>query len=396
MLGWKNRHSDILGLLGFATLLVFVGACDSGPGESLFDPNRESLPDPVIADVQPPGSALAGVDLLTITGQNFSNELEDNFVYFGGIRGEVLDGSATSLTVLPPNDPREDAEIKMSVLGAENFSNSIAYQLDAAAEEFGDIAGFEEPFGLTSDEAGNLYASMFSSGVSIGIIRFAPDGARSTYVQSTFKWDDMSFGPDGMLYAIRGVRAIFRFSEGSAQETWAVIPDNSVKLRAVAFDGSGNLWAGGPNANLYRVAPDKSITEYPFEGDVTGLTVFGDALYATATQNDVSSVWRFVFNADGGVGVGSEYANISGPFGSEALSIVAATSGELFVGTDGTDPLILVGTDQSTEVFYLDILRPVAISLAWGPDPTLYMNQARTVDTDPDLIKINTRRQGVR
>ena len=253
----------LLRLIATASIPFLVGACDTGTGESLYDPDREGLPDPVINDVQPPGSALAGVDVLTITGQNFSDDADDNFVYFGGVRGEILESSATSLSVLAPNEPLDDAEIKISVLGAENFSNSIPYRLEAAADEFGDIAAFEEPFGLVGDDAGNLYASMFSTGISAGIIRFAPDGSRSTYVQTTFKWDDMAFGPDGLLYAVRGVRAIFRFSEGSAQETWVVIPDNTVSLAAVTFDQAGNLWAGGPNVNIYRVAPDGTISEYP-------------------------------------------------------------------------------------------------------------------------------------
>lgn len=382
--------------LAAATTLALVAACDTGPGESLYDPDIQADPDPVINDVQPPGSALAGVDVVTITGQNFSGDLDDNFVYFGDAKAEVLEATASSLTVIPPNEPAEEAPIRISVIGAENFSNSIPYRLEAAAEEFGDIAGFEEPFGLTGDDAGNLYASMFSTGISAGIIRFASDGSRSTFVESTFKWDGLTFGPDGMLYAVRGVRAIFRFAEGSAQETWAVIPDNTVRLLAITFDQSGNLWAGGPNANIYRVAPDLSISEYAFEGNVTGLTVTEDALFATATQDGSSGVWKFAFDGDGGVSAGTEYADISGTFGAEALSIVATSSSELFVGTDGDDPLILVGTDQSTEVFYPGVLSPVAIALAWGPSSTLYMNQGRTAGTDPNLIKINTRREGAR
>jgi hypothetical protein len=382
--------------LVFASMLVLVGACDTGPGESLYDPDRGGAPDPVIETVDPAESALAGVDIITISGQNFSSEADNNFVYFSGTRGEIMESSTTSISVLAPAQPADNAPIRVSVIGAENFSNSLPYRLEAAVESFGNIAGFEEPFGLAGDDAGNLYASMFSSGISAGIIRFAPDGSRSTFVQSTFKWDGLSIGPDGMLYAVRGVRAIFRFAEGSAQETWAVVPDNSVRLSAVTFDQSGNLWAGGPNANIYRVAPDQSISEFAFEGDVTGLTATEEALYATATLDGDSGVWKFTFDADGGVGAGTEYANVSSQFESEALSVVATADGELFVGTDAEDPLILVGTDQSAEVFYPGILNPRAISLAWGPSSTLYMNQGRTAGSDPNLIKINTRREGSR
>lgn len=380
--------------LGVVMAVLFVVGCDTGPGESVFDPDRESLPDPTISQVVPEGAALAGVDVVTITGTNFSTETFENLVYFGARRGEVLSATSTELNVLPPNDPNPDLEIRMSVIGAENFSNSVPYRLEAAAEPFGTILGFEELFGITTDDAGNLLASMFSDGRSIGIVRFDEAGDRTNWVESTFKWDALEFGSDGLLYSARSLRAIFRFAEGGSQETWAVISDRSVSIIALAFDGSGNLWAGGSNANLYRIAPDKSITEFPFEAEVKDLEIVGDQLFAAATIDGQSSVWKFSI-AGGDLGAPEEFIDVSGNFDAEARSLAIATSGEIIVGTDGDDPLILVSPEGQGELFYPGILHPVAVSLAWGVAPTLYMNQGKTTNSDPDLIKINARREGV-
>ncbi|MFV1968199.1 MAG: hypothetical protein ACC628_22480, partial [Pirellulaceae bacterium] len=99
--------------------------------------------------------------------------------------------------------------------------------------------------------------------------------------------------------------------------------------------------------------------------------------------------------AGGDLGAPELFYDVSGNFDSEARSLAIAASGEIIVGTDGDDPLILVSPDGQGELFYPGILHPVAVSLAWGRTPVLYMNQGKTENTDPDLIKINARRAGV-
>jgi hypothetical protein len=203
----------------------------------------------------------------------------------------------------------------------------------------------------------------------------------------------MAFGPDGLLYTVRAVRAVFRFEEGGAQEVWAVIPDNSVRLTAITFDADGNAWVGGNNANLYRITPDATITPVPFEANVRKLLVFEGYLYAAATQGDVSKIWRFSIT-NGELGAAEEYFDVTGQFGAEARALAFATNGDLLVGTDAADPIILITPDRNGEVFYPGVLKPVALSFAWGNDPYLYMTQGRVGNTLPDLIRINTRREG--
>lgn len=384
-----------LALLAAAAVLLggLAAGCDTGPAPSLYDPDRTSDPDPVISGVSPDGFALAGVDAVTITGENFAAEPDDNLVFFGTARATILEASPTQLIVRAPNTPNPDLALRVSKLGAENFSNAVSYQLEPAAEEFGGIADFEEPFALTSDDAGNLYVSMNSDNRSIGVVKMAPDGTRSTFIESSFTWNSMDFGPDGLLYTVRAVRAVFRFEEGGSQEVWAAIPDNSVRLTAIAFDADGNAWVGGDNANLYRITPDATITGYPFEANVRRLLVNNGFLYAAATQIGVSKIWRFPITP-GGLGAAEEYFDVTGNFGAEALALAFATNGDLFVGTDAADPIILVTPDRSGEVFYPGVLSPAALSFAWGNDPYLYMTQGRTDTTTPDLIRINTRREG--
>ena len=368
---------------------VIMAGCDTGPAPSLYDPDAESAPDPVITSVDPEGAALAGVDIVTIVGSNFSGTAGDNLVYFGDTRGDLLQASTTSLSVRPPNTPQPELELRVAVIGAENFSNAVQYRLEAAAEDFGKIAAFEEPFAITSDDEGNLFVSLFSDNRSVGVIRMAPDGARSTYVETTFKWDAMEFGPDGALYAARGVRAIFRFTEGSSQETWAVIQDSAVRIRALAFDAHGNLWAGGPNSGIFRIAPDKSIRQFGFEPDVTDLVVAGGVLYAAASEDGTSQVVRLPILASGDLGTAEALFSVSD---ARVHALAVAATGEVLVGTDAVDPVYVVQTDGSADVLYPGILTPAAVSFAWGAGTALYMTRGKTDSTTPNLVRVNVRR----
>ena len=159
-------------LLVIVSVLVgnLITACDSGPAPSLYDPDRPSNADPIISSIEPSGFALAGVDIVTISGENFSSNPTDNLVYFDNTRADVLEAGLTQLRVRAPNTPGAELQIRVAILGAENFSNSSSYRLDAAAVDFASIAAFEEPFALTSDASGNLYVSLNSDNRSVGVV----------------------------------------------------------------------------------------------------------------------------------------------------------------------------------------------------------------------------------
>ncbi len=402
------RHSDFAlrnpmfgsvarSCVGVAALLfaAAMAGCDSGPAPSLYDPDRPSGPDPAITSIEPAEFALAGVDIVTLAGSNFSADAANNLVYFNEVRAEVAEASPTSLKVKAPATPGADIEVRVSVLGAENYSNGIAYRLEAAVESFGDVTPVEEPVFIASDPAGNLYVSMRSGGSSAGVIRIAPDGARSQFVETTFTWRDMLYGADDMLYAVRGVRAVFRFMEGGRQQVWVAIPDNSVRLSAMTFDPDNNMWAGGNNENIYRIAPDKSVEAFPFEANVRALRFFGGYLYAAATRDNASGIWRWPVTG-GQPGEAERYFDVTGASGAEALALAFAANGDLFVGTNAADPVLLVESGGEGSAFYPGLLLPAAASFAWGVAPNLYMVQGRTDTTTPDLIRINTRREGAR
>lgn len=385
-----GRCIPLLGTLG----LLLSGGCDSGTAPSIYDPERASLPDPVIESVTPEGSALAGVDIVTITGSNFSAVPSDNLVYFGDARGDVMEAASAQLRMIAPNNPLPELMLRVAVLGAENFSNSVKYGLEPPFIEFADVRDFENVYGITTDKSGNVYASFVAHDLPVGITRITPEGERSEFVSSRFFWTDIAFGPDLYLYAVRSVRALFRFQEGSNQEVFAVIPNSATKLTTIAIDGNGRIWAAGNNAAIFAISPDKAVASYDFEADAKDLALFGDYLYVAGRQNGSSKVWRFFINSSGDLESPEEVIDVTAFGGHEAHTLAFATTGHMYIGTSATDPVIVVNPNGAGESLYPGVLTQPAKQFAWGPLGYLYAATNFTETAPAGIIRITTRRLG--
>jgi hypothetical protein len=399
-------------------LMAILTGCDTNADDSLYDPDLPSVQDPQITDVLPGADevVLAGIDVVTILGTNFSATADENLVYFDEVRAEVIEASPTELRVRAPNLPSPDLEVRVAVLGAENFSNGVSYRLVPAVEQFGDISPTEEPTGLGSDDLGNAYVSLFNEGDPEGIKRITPEGERSDYFATTFPWSDLAIGPDGALYGVRGVQAVFRLPEGGSQEVWQVVA-SSARLGSLAFGPDGTLWSGSREGNAYRVAADgESFEEFILPGTIQDLVVFGGALYVAVTQEgEGSRVLRLPIDGEGDLGEAETYVDVSATFEAEALALAFAQDGTLFIGTNSggfteveqRNPIIMVTPGGSAEVLYPGVLGPEETatsvrvrSFAWGPETGLYAvrrfeTRGQVTDIFFDLVRIETRRQGL-
>lgn len=389
---FRYRQGRCVLLIGGILCTVLLLGCDSGTAPSIYDPNRTSLPDPVIEDVIPEDRALAGVDIVTITGQNFSTQATDNLVYFGDARADVVEASSTQLRMVAPNSPQPELELRLAVIGAENFSNSVSYGLDFPFIEFGDVRDFEDIYGITTDPSGNLYASLVAFNLPVGIIRISPDGERSDFISSTFFWADLAFGSDDHLYAVRFVRAVFRFQgSGSNPEVFAVIPNNAVRLSTVAIDSGDRIWAAGDNEEIYSISPDKTIQSYEFNADVQDIVLFGDFLYLAAIENGNSKIWRFRIDSNGALGAPEEVFDMTAFNGATAFALTFSSAGHLFVGTDATDPVVVVDSDGVGQSLYPGVLNQPARRFAWGMQRQLYAATNSTETVAAGIIRITTR-----
>ena len=382
-----DRFRPLMALVVFS---ILAGGCDTGPADSLFDPERGFQPDPVITRIEP-STALAGIGTLTIVGENFSSVPGENLVFFGDTRATVLQASSTQLVVATPNLPQADLVARVSVVGAENLSNTTLITLEAAVVSFGDVKDFEDVFGIATDDAGNVYVSLFSSNVSAGIKRITPDGVRSDYAPSTFKWDALDFDEAGFIYGVRNVRAIFRIPPGGGDfQNWVVAEDRSARFRELDVDSEGNVWVGGSGGNFYRIDPSGQVAAFPTAPSITALKVGGGFVYVVEELEAGDRIVRYRVEPGGTLGT-PEFV-FTAPSVMSIQSLAVAAGDEVLVGTDATDPILIVSPFGSSEALYPGLFAPIATGLAWDPSSNLYMVKGRTASSGAAILRINTQR----
>lgn len=383
-------------------LLILASACDNEGGATVWNPDRPQAQPPVIQSVSPADSVIAGGEIMTITGQGFSTNIDSNYVSFGYGAGKVISASATQLRVIAPAKaiPAKKASIsvklKVGKFGVENWSNQLNYKLLAPFLVFNKKDFFEESlndlYGMTTDVQNNIYANLYADGLSLGIYKFnTADTTRTIWSSTIFKFDDLYYNAtDNKVYGVRGVRALFRFAQGGAQEVVAVEPDVATQL--VALEKVGNTWyTGGNNAKLFAWTGTAWLST-PFAADVRALKTVGNTLYILAKQNNAWGIWKSDITG-GTLGAPQSYVSLPQILSAEnGFALEVFSNGDLLVGTDKTpDPVYLVKADKSIEVFYTGVFKPLARTFAIAGNNSLFMAKGSIGSTDkPNLLTINT------
>jgi hypothetical protein len=385
-----------------AALAGILAGCKKEAPPSLFAPDYVSGPQPTVARIDPPSDALAGVTILTIVGTNFSATPANDIVFFDAVTVPVIQASTTQLQVKAPFLVSDTIKVKIAVLGSDLFNTPFVYKLNAAADDkFGNFSAADEPVAVECDTAGNVYVSIVSSGAGIGVKKFTPVGVRSDYSPvfsgAVASWRGMKFGPGGALFTVTGRNIIFRVPPGGGTSAIWLSGGGLTPLYDLDFDQSGNIWTGGPGAtSVFRVKQDKTLQAFPFTGTVRSVRVYNGYLYVGGKRDSLEKVWRFPIDGTGNLGVEEEYFNLSTRYGANSFGVTAltfASDGDLYVGTDGSDGIIVVHPDRSYAPFYPGILKGQTASLSWGKGFDLF--QSRTGTPGPKtIVKINVQKAG--
>ncbi len=396
------KHSVFI--LGLAALVGAFSGCAKKPEPSLFDPNWQSLPTPTITSLTadnpalPPNTAFSGVTVITIKGTNFSPVVANDLVYFGTTPAAILTASATTLTVRAPLVVQDSLLVTVAVQGAEAFSNYVVYSLKSAAAGFSVQKSGEDPNGIACDTAGNVYVSLVStaSGTGLGTWKIAPDGTRQSAAYSTTpgvtKWTGLKMGPGGVLYAARNLQVIYKIpAGGGAAAIWVLFP-GGVKIVDFDFDANGTIWAGGANNAIYSVTPAGIVTAFPFVATCRSFRVYNGSLYVGAKTDSVESVWQFPIVSSDSLGPASKYFDFSGlytPNGPGVQCITFSSDGDLYIGTDAPEGVVVVHPGGSSQPLYPGTLTPMPAAFAWGKGPNLYVSLLGTTTTH-EMLVINT------
>lgn len=231
-------------------LIVLSLVCIACGGDD--DENSPDTPEPTITAFSPT-SGTTGAEV-AITGTNFSTATAGNTVKFNGSVATVSDATATSLTVIVPEDG-STGKITVQV-GSKSATSTddFVYITDVStvstlagsgvagsANGSGTAAQFDFPRDIAVDAAGNIYVA---DRENRRIRKITPDGTVSTLAGS---------GAFGSTNGI-GTNAEFSVPEG------------------VAVDGSGNVYVGDYSNDVIRkITPDGEVST------LAGSGIFGFA-----------------------------------------------------------------------------------------------------------------------
>ena len=391
----------ILLLLRFTLpISFFIFSCeDPNYPENIWDENDQGNASPSISSVEPE-AAFAGIDTLTISGQNFSENSSENLVYFNNMLGEVVNATSTSLSVITPNLVSDSVQIRVAVQGAFLFADhSSLYTLTAAVLDYGPFDQFTDIFSLDLDRDENLIVSIDGTpNAEFWIVDTNQDSA--VWSGALAKGSGMKLGPTGSVYFVNYQRFLYKDEQGTPKENSEIFKRLNGNATDLDFDSYGNLFVGGAGSTIdvVDINDDGGLTSGVTEAknldtlDILSLKVLNDYLYVlTTTVASDQSIYKMQILDDSGslgdlelVFDWSAYTNKL----SSALCFTLSESGDLFVGSDSDDQPLTYIQNGNASGFYTSILTAPISYMAWGNSNYLYLinkteetNRVQRVDT---------------
>ena len=376
----------ILLLLRFTLPISFlIFSCeDPNYPENIWDENYQGNASPSISSVEPE-AAFAGIDTLTINGQNFSENTSENLVYFNNMLGEVINATSTSLRVITPNLVSDSVQIRVAVQGAFLFADhSSLFTLTAAVLDYGPFDQFTDIFSLDLDRDENLIVSMDGTpNAEFWIVDTNQDSA--VWSGSLAKGSGMKLGPTGSVYFVNYQRFLYKDEQGTPKENSEIFKRLNGNATDLDFDSYGNLFVGGAGSTIdvVDINDDGGLTSGVTEAknldtlDILSLKIFNDYLYVlTTTITSDQAIYKMQILDDSGslgdlelVFDWSAYTNKL----SSALCFTLSESGGLFVGSDSDDQPLTYIQNGNASGFYTSILNAPISYIAWGNSNYLYL-----------------------
>ncbi len=387
----------------FTTLAVFLMAfalqnCSNDYPPSIYDPNEEFKPDPVITAVEP-DTAFAGVDTITISGKNFSSVAEENAVYFNGMKGTVVSSTETQIKVIPANIIGDSIKIQLRVQGAVKFAVYEPYVLEPIYVEIGGFDDYDDPFGIAVDKDENVYVSLNGQPVQ----KITPTGDVSDYSKLIRGLaTHMRWAPDGGIYYVFGLQYLLKINPGGGGDgLFAVLPGGAFDLD---LDEDGNVYCGGGGNAIYKVAPDKSVKTVKEYKDIyiNAVRIYNGYVYVAGrytgvdTTHIMNGIWRNqILAGEDTLGATELVLNFDDYYlGKEVMSITFTKDGDMYIGTNQEEGILVLHKNGVLAPLYPGILGPDIYTMVWGNGRYIYVTRRNTDASKKRVLRIAVRTEG--
>jgi hypothetical protein len=391
----------VLACLILAPCMTILVGCEYDVVQPMWDKPAPTVTTPTITGVIPPQAAPAGVNMITIQGQSFSDSLTDMTVYFNSTMAEIVSTSSTSLTVRRPNLFAASAEIKIVSAKAYLAAKISPYSVDTVMERYGAFVANIPLAAVAVDGAEDIY--VVALGTPYTFWKVTPDGAASqlsiTDVSPAIKrtYTDARIH-NGNLYLIGRLQREIQVADLSTGQLtrWTRLP-SGLPVNFGDFDANGNFYTGGTSTDLCVVPPNppvdlttaqiKTAGSYRTE-EILAIRVFDGYLYVASRQANTTTpakIWSHTIDAAGNLGSQSLVVDLAGFSSSAVRAIAFSATGQVYIAIDDVNPLVVFDpATNALDYFYKGILPSNGKQSAWGSGQNLYM-----ISNDPSAQTAN-------
>ncbi|MDZ7262761.1 MAG: IPT/TIG domain-containing protein [candidate division KSB1 bacterium] len=364
-------------------LMVVMTGCEYDVKQPLWYQDFQNPPTPVITQIEPP-RAIAGVNTITIRGENFATPPATNDVYFDNLPAEIVETSATSIKVRRPNLVTDSCTIKVVSSQALVVAKYGPYRIDPVMVRYGAFLENTVLSVVAVDSAENLYVV---EAASLNVYKITPEGDKTIIATVTRAPTDASIGPDGNLYLPGYSRAIEKVNlTTGVVERWTQLPAGK-NVKYGDFDAQGYFYTGGTRTDLvvvpFNLATTPTSAGFYATEEILAIRVYHGYIYvASRTSTKPAKIWRHPLDANGNVGSQELVLDMSetGEFSSRLIkAITFSANGTLYLATDSPNPLLSVDpATQTVDFFYKNILPPYCKHFSWGNGTYLYLISGNT------------------
>jgi hypothetical protein len=363
-----------------AALMMVITGCEYNAPTAMYYQKQKTTIKTSITQLDPDTEAGAGINYITIMGENFSPVQEHNRVYFDGYEAEIVSTSPTAIAVRRPNKSGDSITVKVVTDSALEIAQYQGYKIKSVFAPWGGFIGNDQLGAVAVDKNENVYVIQR---IPSTVYRITPDGENSVIGEASRAATDAKIGPTGDLYLLVNQRTISRMNVNTGEETeWL---DVGKRVSYGDFDSNGNFYVSGRRSGIVVIAPDNSIKtiDVYLRDEIFCVRVFNDYVYllvelASPGENMPElAIWKHkILDSVGTLGEAELVLDMAttGEYAESTINdFTFSHDGTIYIGTEYAQPVLVVKPDLSMDMLYKNILPGRAMKLVWGNGNYIYM-----------------------